>query len=133
VITEATLYSKGAIMMGKSKAKADMLKHLSKEMSNDSNEGLKDVLGKKNGVKKVTVASDSAEGLQKGLSMAEKLMELKGQKSSKKESPIGDMSDMMEEADEEESSAPSDADEQVASMSDEEAQEMYEALKKRCE
>lgn len=113
------------MMDGKGKAKMHMLKELSKEMSNDSNQGLKDVLGKK-GMKKVTVASDSEEGLKKGLSMAEKLMQLKGQKSEKSET------EMMEESDEEEiEEEPSEMGEEVAAMSDEEAQAMFEALKQR--
>jgi hypothetical protein len=118
-------------MEGKSKAKAEMLKSLSKEMSNDSNEGLKDILGKKNGIKKVTVSSNSPEGLKKGLSMAEKIMEAKAK--SKGEMPMEAMDDAMEEDEEEAPAESSDADEKAAAMSDEEAQEMYEALKKRCE
>jgi hypothetical protein len=112
-------------MEDKSKAKAHMLKELSKEMSNDSNQGLKDILGKKNGMKKVTVASDSEEGLQKGLSMAEKLMKLK---EGKKESPMEEMS---EESMEEDESPEGEMQEHVASLSDEEAMAMFEALKQR--
>lgn len=119
-------------MMDKNKAKAEMLKHLSKEMSNDSNEGLKDVLGKKNGVKKVTVASDSPEGLKKGLSMAEKLMELKSGKKDE-EGPMHEMAEEMSDESEEESEDMPAMEEHVSSLSDEEAQAMYEALKKRFE
>ncbi len=121
-------------MEGMGKAKAEMLKHLSKEMSNDSNEGLKDVLGKKKGIKKVTVASDSPEGLQKGLSMAEKLMQLK---EGKKDDAMEEMAESpmheMSEASDAEDDSEMEAEHKAAMLSDEEAQAMYEALKKRCE
>lgn len=61
-----------------------MLKELSNEMSDDMYSPMKDMLGKK-GMKKVTVASDSPEGLQKGLSMAEKLMKLKKEQNGEME------------------------------------------------
>jgi hypothetical protein len=62
----------------KLQAKAAMLKELSKK-SKDSiydkmGEGLK---GKDKGVKKVTVVAPDEEGLEKGLSMAQKLMKAK--------------------------------------------------------
>jgi hypothetical protein len=101
-------------------AKCAMLKELSKEMSNDANSGLRDSLGKK-GMKKVTVASDSPEGLKKGLTMAEKLMSLKSGKS-----------EMEDESEEEMSEEESPADE-MSEMSEEEAMAMYEMLKKRFE
>lgn len=63
-------------MEKKAKAKSEMLKELSKEMSDDMYSPMKDMIGKK-GLKKVSVMSDSPEGLKKGLSMAEKLMQLK--------------------------------------------------------
>ena len=103
-------------------AKCAMLKELSKEMSNDANSGLRDSLGKK-GMKKVTVASDSPEGLKKGLTMAEKLMSLKSGKS--------EMEGESEEEDEmSEDESPAD---EMSEMSEEEAMAMYEMLKKRFE
>lgn len=57
----------------KIKAKSDMLKLLSKEMSDDQYSPLKDKLaGKK--MSKVTVMSDSPKGLEKGLSKAEEIL-----------------------------------------------------------
>lgn len=111
-------------MKGMGMAKAAMLKELSKEMSNDSNSGLKDALSKK-GMKKVTVASDSEEGLKKGLSMAEKLMKLKNGKS---EEDSEEAPEMEEEMSEDESPM-----EEMGEMSEEEAMAMYEMLKKRFE
>ena len=113
-------------MKGMGMAKAAMLKELSKEMSNDSNSGLKDALSKK-GMKKVTVASDSKEGLEKGLSMAEKLMKLKNGDSEEKSC------DMEEESEDEEMEEPEAAKEEMGEMSEEEAMAMYEMLKKRFE
>jgi hypothetical protein len=113
-------------MKGMGMAKAAMLKELSKEMSNDSNSGLKDALSKK-GMKKVTVASDSKEGLEKGLSMAEKLMKLKNgdsEESSEEEESEGSEEEMSEEE------SPM---EEMGEMSEEEAMAMYEMLKKRFE
>lgn len=124
-------------MKGMGMAKAAMLKELSKEMSNDANSGLKDTLGKK-GMKKVTVASDSSEGLKKGLSMAEKLMKLKGVSSEDDmeecEGCKGEGCKMCEDGEEgmseesEEGSA-----HEIPEMSDEEAMKMFEMLKKRFE
>ena len=112
-------------MKGMGMAKAAMLKELSKEMSNDSNSGLKDALSKK-GMKKVTVASDSEEGLKKGLSMAEKLMKLKNGNSEE------EMKDESEDSEEEMSEEESPS-EEMSEMSEEEAMAMYEMLKKRFE
>jgi hypothetical protein len=121
-------------MKGMGMAKAAMLKELSKEMSNDANSGLKDTLGKK-GMKKVTVASDSSEGLKKGLSMAEKLMKLKGGSSEDDmeecEAPEGSMEE--ENSPEEMSEGESSMSEKAEQMSDEEAMKMFEMLKKRFE
>jgi len=49
-------------------------KKKAREMFKSKAKGDKDYSDKMEGMKKVTVASDSAEGLQKGLSMAEKLL-----------------------------------------------------------
>ncbi len=67
-------------MEKKAKAKSEMLKELSNEMSDDMYSPMKDMIGKK-GLKKVSVMSDSPEGLEKGLSMAEKIMKLKSKQS----------------------------------------------------
>jgi hypothetical protein len=108
-------------MEKKAKAKSEMLKELSKEMSDDSYSPMKDMLGKK-GMKKVSVMSDSPEGLEKGLSMAEKIMKLK----SKQE----DKGDMMASSDDMEESPESKAMEEISEMSDEEKMAMFELLKK---
>jgi hypothetical protein len=110
-------------MEGMCGAKKAMLKELSKEMSNDANEPLKDVLAKKKGMKKVTVASDSPEGLKKGLSMAEKLMKLKS----------GESMEESEDESEEEMAESESPEEEMGEMSEEEALAMYEMLKKRFE
>ena len=60
----------------KSKAKSMMLKELSKAMSDDQNSPIGDMMkGKK--MQKVTVMSDSPEGIKKGLSKAEQIMQAK--------------------------------------------------------
>jgi len=71
-------------MEKKAKAKSEMLKELSNEMSDDMYSPMKDMIGKK-GLKKVSVMSDSPEGLEKGLSMAEKIMKLKSKQSGESE------------------------------------------------
>jgi hypothetical protein len=104
-------------MEKKAKAKAEMLKELSKEMSDDMYSPMKDMLGKK-GMKKVSVMSDSPEGLEKGLSMAEKLMQLKSKQNGEEETE----SDMQKESPEMESEE---------EMSPEEMEMMYEMLKSK--
>lgn len=113
-------------MEKKSKAKAEMLKELSKEMSDDMYSPMKDMLGKK-GMKKVTVASDSPEGLKKGLSMAEKLMKLKSEQNG--ESMPKSESEESEEMEEMEMSPSDMAKEELSEMSDEEKMAMFELLK----
>lgn len=108
-------------MEKKAKAKAEMLKELSKEMSDDMYSPMKDMLGKK-GMKKVSVMSDSPEGLEKGLSMAEKLMQLKSKQNGEEES--------MEESEEEESPE-MEAEDEMSEMSPEEMEAMYEMLKQK--
>lgn len=108
-------------MEKKSMAKCEMLKELSKEMSDDMYSPMKDMLGKK-GMKKVTVASDSPEGLKKGLSMAEKLMKLKASQSGESEES---------EEPEMEESEESSEDEPAEEMSPEEMEMMYEMLKQK--
>jgi hypothetical protein len=119
-------------MKGMGMAKAAMLKELSKEMSNDANSGLRDSLGKK-GMKKVTVASDSSEGLKKGLSMAEKLMKLKNGDSEDESEEASEGSEEEENSPEEMSESESPMAEQAEQMSEEDAMAMYEMLKKRFE
>lgn len=105
-------------MEKKAKAKAEMLKELSNEMSDDMYSPMKDMLGKK-GMKKVTVASDSPEGLQKGLSMAEKLMKLKKEQNGE-----------MEEGEEMgEESEVADIKEDISELSQEEKLALFEMLK----
>jgi len=108
-------------MEKKAKAKAEMLKELSKEMSDDMYSPMKDMLKGKN-LKKVTVASDSPEGLQKGLSMAEKLMKLKKEQNG----------DMEEESYDEmgQESELSDMKEDLSEMSEDEKLALFEMLKK---
>ena len=102
--------------MDKKSAKAAMLKELSKEMSDDQYSPLKDLMkGKK--MQKVSVMSDSPEGLKKGLSKAEQLLKMKGYDSEDSE----DESEEMEE--------PESAEEEMDEMSEEEMKAMYEMLK----
>jgi hypothetical protein len=132
-------------MEKKSKAKAEMLKELSKEMSNDMYSPMKDMIGKK-GMKKVSVMSDSPEGLQKGLSMAERLMKLKSNQEggeeegedSEEEScpkckgkgcPFCQASEESEDSEEE--SPEMEAEEDASEMSPDEMEAMYEMLKKK--
>jgi hypothetical protein len=80
----------------KNKAKSEMLKELSKTMSDDQNSPLKDIMGKK--MQKVTVMSDSKKGLEQGLSKAEQILK-------KKESMMPEMEESEDEM-EDESEAP---------------------------
>jgi hypothetical protein len=105
-------------MEKKAKAKAEMLKELSREMSDDMYSPMKDMLGKK-GMKKVSVMSDSPEGLQKGLTMAEKLMQLKAKQGGEEPTESEEMIPEMEDE--------SDSSE----MSPEEMESMYEMLKQK--
>lgn len=107
-------------MEKKAKAKAEMLKELSKEMSDDMYSPMKGMLGKK-GMKKVSVMSDSPEGLEKGLSMAEKLMQLKSKENGEEDS--------MEESEEE--SPEMEAEDELSEMSPQEMEAMYEMLKQK--
>lgn len=107
-------------MEKKAMAKSEMLKELSKEMSDDMYSPMKGMLGKK-GMKKVSVMSDSPEGLEKGLSMAEKLMQLKSKQGKGEE--------MMDESEEE--SPEMEAKDEVSEMSEDEMMAMYELLKEK--
>ena len=123
-------------MEKKAKAKSEMLKELSKEMSDDMYSPMKDMIGKK-GMKKVSVMSDSPEGLEKGLSMAEKLMKLKSEQkgvSSEDESSC----EMCKgkgcpscESETEEESPEMEAQDDLSEMSEDEMVAMYELLKQK--
>lgn len=102
-------------MEKKAKAKAEMLKELSDVMSDDMYSPMKDMMPKK-GLKKVSVMSDSPEGLQKGLSMAEKLMKLKKEQNGEGES--------------EEMESEEDVSEDLSEMSEDEKLALFELLKK---
>jgi hypothetical protein len=130
-------------MEKKSKAKAEMLKELSKEMSNDMYSPMKDMIGKK-GMKKVSVMSDSPEGLKKGLSMAEKIMQAKSSQEGSDEEgeeeescpkckgkgcPFCQASEESEDSEEE--SPEMEAEEDASKMSPDEMEAMYEMLKKK--
>lgn len=107
-------------MEKKAKAKSEMLKELSREMSDDMYSPMKDMLGKK-GMKKVSVMSDSPEGLEKGLSMAEKLMKLKSEQNGEEESMEKDK----------EESPEMEAEDELSEMSEEEMMAMFELLKQK--
>jgi hypothetical protein len=105
--------------MDKKTAKMDMLKELSKEMSDDQYSPLAEKLkGKK--LQKVSVMSDSKEGLKKGLSKAEELLKMKGYGDSEEESEEGEE----EESEEEASEVP-----EMPEMSEEQMRQMLEMLK----
>lgn len=107
-------------MEKKAKAKAEMLKELSDVMSDDMYSPMKEMMPKK-GLKKVSVMSDSPEGLEKGLSMAEKLMKLKKEQNGEDES---------EEMESEEESPKQDMAEDISEMSEEDKLALFELLKK---
>lgn len=128
-------------MEKKAKAKAEMLQELSREMSDDMYSPMKDMLGNKKNMKKVSVMSDSPEGLEKGLSMAEKLMKLKSeQKGMPSEETEMDEESSCEmckgkgcrSCESEESESPEMlASDELSEMSEDEMLAMYELLKKK--
>jgi len=129
-------------MEKKAKAKSAMLKELSKEMSDDMYSPMKDMIGKK-GLKKVSVMSDSPEGLKKGLSVAEKLMKLKkdqspsedGETESEEQSCSsckGEGCDMCEGGEESSSDESGEGiSHELPEMSPSEMEAAYEMLKKK--
>jgi hypothetical protein len=121
-------------MEKKAMAKSEMLKELSKEMSDDMYSPMKDMLGKK-GMKKVSVMSDSPEGLEKGLSMAEKLMKLKQSQSSDESASEEESCSSCKGKGcpmcESEESPEMEASEDLSEMSEDEMMSMYELLKKK--
>jgi len=110
--------------MDKKKAKLSQLKDLSKEMRKMMGDSFGDSM------QKVTVASDSPEGLQKGLSKAQEIMKKKG--ILKDESD-----DMKEDIDEDEEEELEDEMEEMADdvdeMSPEEIKAKIEELKAKLE
>lgn len=95
-------------MSAKSKARMEMLKKMSSQKGNDLHDMLgKGLKGKK--LQKVSVMSDSKEGLEKGLSLAEKIMKAK----------LGDKKPKSAEA-----MMPSDED--LESMADEDCAECHD-------
>lgn len=105
--------------MDKKMAKSEMLRELSKAMSDDQYSPLSDLMKNKK-MQKVTVMSDSPMGLKKGLSKAEELLKLKGlEKEDSMESE--DESEEMEEEGEEE--------EKMGLPADDEEKALYEKLK----
>ena len=97
----------------KKEAKMEMLKTLSKEMREMMGEGYGEKL------KKVTVASDSEEGLEEGLDKAKEIMKAKGLLKDDEDSE-----DEMEEYDEE-------SEDEMEEDEDEKKLALMEALKKR--
>lgn len=90
----------GKVDPNKLKAKAEMMKSLSDMLGSDMKDGIA------KGMKKVTVASDSEEGLEKGLELAKKkLSELDSEEET----------DLPEEGSEEEESSESE-DEEIAEL-----------------
>ena len=75
---------KGKVDSSKLEAKANLMKSLSDEIGSDISKEL-------TGVNKVTVASDSEEGLKDGLEKAEDILEGKENKESEDESEQEDM------------------------------------------
>lgn len=73
-------------------AKKEMLQKLSKMMNDEMYDGFSEPLKSKK-MSKVTVMSDSPEGLKKGLSKAEQLMEMKFGKKEDMESESSEMED----------------------------------------
>ncbi len=105
--------------MDKKSAKSAMLKELSKEMSDDQYSPLKGLMkGKK--MQKVSVMSDSPEGLKKGLSKAEQLLKMKGYDAESEDEESEDEGEEMEEE---------SAEEEMGEMSEEQMKAMYEMLK----
>lgn len=86
---------KGPMHGPKMDAKAAMAKELSDSLGSDIMDGVKDM-------KKVTVASDSEEGLKKGLQKAEDVLEAKSEEEDEDETEKEE-SDMSEEDEESES------------------------------
>jgi hypothetical protein len=109
-------------MEKKMKAKSDMLKMLSKEMSDDQYSPLKDQLaGKK--LSKVTVMADSKKGLEKGLSKAEEILK-------KREELMGSSSESESDDSEEESCEGCEEGCPMCESSDEESESESEDMSK---
>jgi len=87
----------------KKKARIGMLKELSKEMADGQYGDLKEKMAGKQ-LNKVTVMSDSPEGLKKGLSKAEEIMKKKSELMGESEDSDEEMEDEAEEMEQEEPS-----------------------------
>lgn len=114
--------------MDKKDAKLSQLKELSKEMSKMMGEGYGDSM------QKVTVAADSKEGLEKGLSKAQELMKRKGLMEEMSDEEMSDEEKEYEEDidDSEEEELEEDLEEMaddVDTMSPEEMMEKIKELK----
>lgn len=82
----------------KMKAKADMAKSLSDMLGSDITEDMK----QSSGVKKVTIASDSTEGLKHGLEKAEDIIDPIAEDSEEEESEDSEESEIADNASPEE-------------------------------
>jgi hypothetical protein len=102
---------KGKVDPSKLEAKANIMRSLSDELGKDISEDLK-------GLKKVTVASDSEEGLKEGLEKAEDVLEGKEEESNE--------SEMENEEEGEESESSDDLQSKIAEL-----EKQLEELKKR--
>jgi len=98
-------------------AKAAMAKELSDLLGSDLAEGVK-------GIKKVTVASDSEEGLEKGLEKAQEVLDAKDEMGDESEE-MEDESEEMEDESEDESEM-SDVQDEIAKL-----EEQIKQLKKK--
>lgn len=103
---------KGKVDPSKLEAKANIMRSLSDELGKDISEDLK-------GLKKVTVASDSEEGLKEGLEKAEDVLEGKEEEESNE-------SEMENEEEGEESESSDDLQSKIAEL-----EKQLEELKKR--
>lgn len=114
MLAEKAKKQKGPMHGPKMDAKAAMAKELADSLGSDIMEGVK-------GMKKVTVASDSEEGLKEGLEKAEDVLESKKEDESEEE-----MEDESEDSEEE--SEDQDMESEIAKL-EKELEEKKKALK----
>jgi len=86
----------------KKEAKMEMLKQLKKMMHEDMYDGMDEEMDKMGKMKKVTVMSDSKEGLEEGLSKAEQILKKKMMDKEDMDMEDMDMEEMMAMMDKEE-------------------------------
>jgi len=110
----------------KNRAKSEMLKELSKTMSDDQNSPLKDIMGKK--LQKVTVMSDSKKGLEKGLSKAEQIL-----KKKEEMNPDMEMESSEDEMEDESENEGYESEDEDMPMDKEKIMEMISMLQKKLE